>query len=290
MVDLFGLHIFSPLYQILYVLVHTRTPPSRTFPIIPASRWMPDGKDKTLKDAYVKQSKSKSFSIEGIRNSNVMNGFMTALDAEKKTGTRRVSKSKLESTASNNNNINDNNNIILNQDVIVPITQPIETFFNRVIKDVEEQATTLGPLLKHRTETQVKSMIDNNEYIANIKGAYNDLINRVENTKTFMTGFAAGGIAISPIIAFQDILLKSSLSDEVMNKFYFDTSVCSLECAIFALILRYCVREDQKDNKLWTDSVVAAVVLLRTTSLMTGDSLDWNMVRLIEYNRTTDEL
>ncbi len=102
---------------------------------------------------------------------------------------------------------------------------------------------------------------------------------RIENAKTFFAGFVAGGLAVSPIVALQEMVFKLSLSEDAIHAFQFDTVFCSFQCALFAVLLRYCAQDDQKDNNVMMNSFVASSAVLRTMIMTSNAGFGWTMVR-----------
>ena len=82
---------------------------------------------------------------------------------------------------------------------------------------------------------------------------------RIESTKTAVLGLLSGGILSTPFIALHDIPAYGAPSWE------FDTDMGSLQSALFAIVYRYCIREDD-DNEMLNQGVVGAFVVTRTLS------------------------
>ena len=116
-----------------------------------------------------------------------------------------------------------------------------------------------------------------------INDSLNEISERIENTKTFVTGFVSGGVAVAPIVALQDIVMKFSLSSDAINAFYFDAAFCSFQCALFAMLLRFSIQNDQKDNDFLTNGIVASSALLRTMIMTSNDHFGWQMVSTSTY-------
>ena len=75
----------------------------------------------------------------------------------------------------------------------------------------------------------------------------------------------AGGIALTPAAAFHDILVgNGSLVRNGVAQWEFDTDMGSLEGALFAIVYRYCIRQDKND--MLNQGVIGAFVLTRTLS------------------------
>ena len=75
------------------------------------------------------------------------------------------------------------------------------------------------------------------------------MFQRIESIKTATVGLLSGGILATPFIALQDIPEYGAASWE------FDTDMGSLQSALFAIVYRYCVREEG-DNEMLNMGVV----------------------------------
>ena len=115
---------------------------------------------------------------------------------------------------------------------------------------------------------------------------------RIESLKTAVVGLLAGGFAAAPFTALHDLPAYGAASWE------FDTDMGSLQSALFAIVYRYCVREED-DNDMLNMGVVGAFVVTRTLSwvrvpsycttapLDCGDPLgyfDYDMIRQLALN------
>lgn len=80
---------------------------------------------------------------------------------------------------------------------------------------------------------------------------------RVESTKTALVGLLSGGLVSTPIIALHDIPNYGLASWE------FDTDMGSLQSALFAIVYRYCIRQND-DNAMLNMGVVGAFIFVRT--------------------------
>ena len=67
---------------------------------------------------------------------------------------------------------------------------------------------------------------------------------RIESTKTAALGALSGGILSTPFIALHDLPAYGPASWE------FDTDMGALQGAMFAIVYRYCVREDDDNDML----------------------------------------
>jgi len=122
---------------------------------------------------------------------------------------------------------------------------------------------------------------------------------RIESIKTAVIGLAAGGVASTPFIFLHDVLFPVDSSyTSGFSSWEFDTDMGSLQAALFAIVYRYCVREED-DNEMLNMGVVGAFVVVRTLSrvhvpsyctaapLDCGDPLgyfDFNMIQQLVLN------
>jgi len=83
---------------------------------------------------------------------------------------------------------------------------------------------------------------------------------RIESIKCVAVGALAGGIALAPASLIRDVVLNH----QRVAQWEFDTDMGSLEAALFAIVYRYCIREDT--NPQLKDGVVGAFVLTRLLS------------------------
>ena len=155
-------------------------------------------------------------------------------------------------------------------------SRPNENIFNKFVKSITTPFinTKRMPFSKQK-KNSVEVTYESNQkgYATNLDDIYSDLGQQLEMTKTFVSGFVSGGIAVAPIVAFQDIILKLSLSSQAIEKFYLDTSICSIECAVFSLILRLCVREDKKHDDLFKNFIVLVSAFISSSSQLSGDTI-----------------
>jgi hypothetical protein len=84
---------------------------------------------------------------------------------------------------------------------------------------------------------------------------------RVESVKCFVVGGVSGAVAMSPASALRNFILGNSLA-----QWEFDTDMGSLEAGLFAIVYRYCVRED--DNPQLSSGCVGAFAVVRTLARM----------------------
>jgi hypothetical protein len=93
---------------------------------------------------------------------------------------------------------------------------------------------------------------------------------RIDSLKCLVTGAVAGSFALAPFAFIHDILLLEAVSPIQTNtlaQFEFDTDMGSVSCGLFAIVYRYCIREDE--NPQLNQGVVGAFVLTRTLSRIT---------------------
>lgn len=86
---------------------------------------------------------------------------------------------------------------------------------------------------------------------------------RIESIKCVVVGALSGGIALAPFTALHDIALGPEFSNGVAQ-WEFDTDMGSLEAALFAIVYRYCIREDE--NIMLNQGVIGAFCVTRTLS------------------------
>lgn len=78
---------------------------------------------------------------------------------------------------------------------------------------------------------------------------------RIASAQSGVIGALSGSIAGAPFLAFHD---------NGLAQWEFDTDAAALEGALFAIVYRYCVRQD--DNPQLNQGVVGAFVVVRTLS------------------------
>ena len=94
---------------------------------------------------------------------------------------------------------------------------------------------------------------------------------RIESIKTAIIGAISGSVSASPISAMRYLLLPmmiNGIDGTVMGdvpSWEYDVDACALQGALFAIVYRYCAREDD-DNVMLNAGVVGAFVLVRATS------------------------
>jgi hypothetical protein len=90
---------------------------------------------------------------------------------------------------------------------------------------------------------------------------------RIESVKCVVVGGLVGSIAIIPFVALHDLVLLEVLAPISTNgvaQWEFDNDMASAQAALFAIVYRYCIREDT--NPQLNQGVIGAFVLTRTLS------------------------
>ena len=90
---------------------------------------------------------------------------------------------------------------------------------------------------------------------------------RVESIKCVVVGALSGGIALAPFTALHDIALggpSELVSNNGVAQWEFDTDMGALEAALFAIVYRYCIRQDE--NTMLNQGVIGAFCVTRTLS------------------------
>ena len=267
-----------------------RKPPSSTFPEIPFDKWVTDNV-KALRESYLKEYKSKRnfFSAHHHLGSTIKNlfnhkskshhGFATSTAADTSSSHQHKTTQPKSFFA---------HATYASNPVIDVIPEPTTATTSH--KETHDNPTGATPIDKLMEQNVIYQKDDNfvvakevfetiNEKSSKmINDSLNDIRERIENTKTFVTGFMSGGVAVAPVVALQDIVMKFSLSSDAINEFYLDTAFCSFQCALFAMLLRFCIQNDEKDNDFLTNGIVASSALLRTMIMTSNDHFGWQMV------------
>jgi len=110
---------------------------------------------------------------------------------------------------------------------------------------------------------------------------------RIESIKCVVVGALAGGIALAPASLIRDIFINGG----TISQWELDTDMGALNAALFAIVYRYCIREDT--NQQLKDGVVGAFFVTRTLSRLQApsyctpvplscgaplDYFDWNLL------------
>jgi len=119
-----------------------------------------------------------------------------------------------------------------------------------------------------------------------------DNAQKLESVKSAVVGALAGGVALTPLALLHDTVFGEYAG--IVNgaaQWEFDTDMGSLQAALFAIVYRYCIREDE--NPMLNQGIIGAFVLVRVLSkirvpsycsyapLDCGEPLgyfDWNML------------
>jgi hypothetical protein len=90
---------------------------------------------------------------------------------------------------------------------------------------------------------------------------------RIESLKCLVVGGFVGSVALAPFAALHDLVLLGVLAPIDTNglaQWEFDNDMASLQAALFAIVYRYCIRQDT--NAQLNQGVVGAFVVTRTLS------------------------
>jgi len=90
---------------------------------------------------------------------------------------------------------------------------------------------------------------------------------RIESLKCAVVGAVSGSLCVAPFAAYHDILYSDALSVNGLAQWEFDTDMGAIEGALFAIVYRYAIRND--DNPMLNQGAVGAFVLVRTLSRIT---------------------
>lgn len=85
---------------------------------------------------------------------------------------------------------------------------------------------------------------------------------RIESIKCVVIGGLSGSLAMAPVSALNNFLLLPPANGNSLSQWEFDTDMGSLEAGLFAIVYRYCIRED--DNPQLSSGCAGAFVLVRT--------------------------
>lgn len=83
---------------------------------------------------------------------------------------------------------------------------------------------------------------------------------RIDSGKSLVLGAIVGSLAQSPVSFVRDVLLEPNS----VAQWEFDTDTAAVSAGLFAIVYRYCIRQD--DNSQLNQGVVGAFVLVRTLS------------------------
>jgi hypothetical protein len=284
---LFNSTLFSTIIINCYhfhTFIIIRSKPSKTFPEVPLSTNV-SSNIKSLREQYLKEYKAKqqyaTFDVLGSTTSQ----FADSIARKMEEGETILKRAKtVMSPSSSSKNVQQEEKPILTQkyeeyimNASTTNTQTNEeNYMNKFMTNMQRSFIDGKqiPFMNAKKQTPIQKLLQK-------KHQSNGLGQDVDKAKTFLTGLISGGIAVAPVVAFQDIILKFSLSQDVIDKFYLDTSLSSFECALFSLIMRFCVREGQQDNDVLKNGIVASAALLRTSSQISGDTFNLETVSFV---------
>jgi len=116
---------------------------------------------------------------------------------------------------------------------------------------------------------------------------------RIDSGKSLLLGLIVGSVGQAPVSFFHDIIAGSG----GLAQWEFDTDSAALEAGLFAVVYRYCIRQDE--NEQLNQGVIGAFVLVRTLSRLSVPSycsavplncgaplgyLDWNLLQQIGWS------
>jgi hypothetical protein len=90
---------------------------------------------------------------------------------------------------------------------------------------------------------------------------------RIESVKCLVVGGIVGSVALAPFAALHDLVLLGVLAPINTNglaQWEFDNDMASVQAALFAIVYRYCIREDT--NPQLNQGVIGSFVITRTLS------------------------
>lgn len=120
---------------------------------------------------------------------------------------------------------------------------------------------------------------------------------RIESVKSAAVGGLSGSICVAPVVALHDLLFDQYQING-LAQWEFDNDMAALQGALFSIVYRYCIREND-NNPMLNQGVVGAFVLIRTLSRVRTPSycspiplecggplgyLDWSMVGQVLIN------
>jgi hypothetical protein len=127
-----------------------------------------------------------------------------------------------------------------------------------------------------QTKRQTHNQDDDHDHLTQKDVSKFSMEQRVESLKSALVGLVSGGIALAPMAAIREGIMlalkslgSSSSSSHVLNgiaQWEFDTDMGSIMACLFAIVYRYCIREDDKNNPQLNLGVWGAFVLTRTLS------------------------
>ena len=88
---------------------------------------------------------------------------------------------------------------------------------------------------------------------------------RIDSLKSFVVGALSGSIAAVPFLALHDlVLIPPEVTTDALSQWEFDNDMAAAQTGLFAIVYRYCVRQDNNDQL--GQGVIAAFVVIRTLS------------------------
>jgi len=88
---------------------------------------------------------------------------------------------------------------------------------------------------------------------------------RIESLKCLVLGAISGSVAMVPFSAFHDlVVLPSNIQTNGLAQWEFDNDMAGFESGLFAIVYRYCIRQD--DNEQLNQGVIGAFLVTRTLS------------------------
>lgn len=93
------------------------------------------------------------------------------------------------------------------------------------------------------------------------------LIQRIQSIIVFVFGAVIGSLAMLPASLVHELSLRQTLSplnNNALAQFEFDSDAAAIQAGLFAIVYRYCIREDT--NPQLKEGVVNAFILTRTLS------------------------
>jgi hypothetical protein len=123
---------------------------------------------------------------------------------------------------------------------------------------------------------------------------------RIESVKCLALGAVAGSLALAPFSLIGDVFFLNVLAPIQTNgvaQWEFDTDMSALQAGLFAIVYRYCIREDE--NPQLNQGVIGAFVVTRALSRVVVSSscsavvlncgaplgyFDWSMIGQVVIN------
>jgi hypothetical protein len=117
---------------------------------------------------------------------------------------------------------------------------------------------------------------------------------RIDSGKSLVLGALVGSIAQSPVALLRAAAAVSTAESSLLAQWEFDTDAAAIAAGLFAIVYRYCIREDE--NPQLNQGVIGAFCLIRTLARVQVPSyctaiplncgpplsyLDWNLLQQI---------